>query len=1066
MRIGSLLMVAVAAALLVAGCSEVIIVTPAKFKQPQSAPLGPPKVPKLLYVTPNVGDQSLSTPFAIEAVNLLPSTPAVVHFGAVTFNGMTNASGSRIEDPMGPGGLFSAPPGTGVVDLEVFVTGQNPPTLQLPNAFYYLPPGSPAMPTVTSMAPNASDEFGGGPMVFTGTNVPIGAGYQIVVSFLFSSGTLNIVAQQTFNDSWTILTPAVPAAETFTAGQLQVSVTVNFSAGGLPIPIIVAPPQNPNDGNPFRYNASASPPDPDPTEFVFASGLYGGAVSASNIRESYIRSVSLYEEAPNRLTNAVNNMTDRFMYNGASRLTPNGTHYYPSPLMNSGASFREGNSIFAHFDLPQFNRKYAPAPTVAVPQPNPVTKPVTAHLYHCTNSETGSSATGTQDALFAAYSNGEFEYFEIGPSAQIWEEIHIHEQFSTLPFFAVAYDTANPRLYVCRMDGNVFIGSGKNNIEINMSGVAGKLQGLSLCMAGLFLYFNTDLGNVYRTPLDSATSGVPPIAQACAWPATGSHTIVSDQMSLSGDGTTICFIAGTGNQRWDNFAQAATPPSTQDVYAIRNANQGNSNIIAVTNFAATTGGTKQLVFWNLGDAATSTYGSLAVDSGGNDRRVYMAGINNFAGANRPGSDVVVNFSGTLCAFVARENRSQIDAPNSDAIVNFLYVARIDQNNQMVRVNSATTNSFGLGNYFHRDMTFVPGFWFPRKIPNNAMDRRLVFTCAGIAGGVQGADQHLFTLDLNISGVGLSLAGIADRSVTPMATPFKVDASLPGFNYFGAFPSLGGTVLFVIETKTGLLQYLDLRDGVTSVLQNIKKAHSQADVVLPNNNTKGDVLENTYLPSGFASDPLGSQNVEHWGNQIRSLHGPGLSPFSMEYLMFVSEETPGAEDIYVLQMSGLANPLPSDAINITNIPSAGAIKLFCPSKDGGVMAVVKGPNGYPFGYFASGAVDGWLYVVNDVVGSLGANMTTLTNSATQVVLAGSKYSRGMEWHQTNSRYTLYFGEGSSVPTAPNRPQSLLRFSRLDLDRINNNAISNVEQIRPGGNPLADGAVYVYGVGKRE
>jgi hypothetical protein len=257
---------------LLAGCTDIPIKSPATFKQPpKGPPPGPPKLPRLLFVSPNVAPEATGAAFEIEAVNLLPDSPAVVSFGALTFNGVTNSTGSRVLNASG--GSFNAPPGTGVIDLEVFISGQNPPTLQLTNAFYYLPTGSPALPTVINMTPNVSDEFGGLTTIFQGTNVSLAAGYQIVVSFLFSTGTVNVVGVQTATDTWSCPIPAVPAAENFTSGTLQVSVTVSFSSGGLPIPIIVAPPTSQADGNPFRYSIASNPPDPDPNEFVVASGL-------------------------------------------------------------------------------------------------------------------------------------------------------------------------------------------------------------------------------------------------------------------------------------------------------------------------------------------------------------------------------------------------------------------------------------------------------------------------------------------------------------------------------------------------------------------------------------------------------------------------------------------------------------------------------------------------------------------------------------------------------------------------------------------------------------------------
>ena len=1051
------------AAALLSGCVEIKHLTPATFVQPaKGLPPGPPRIPRLLFVTPNVAPEAAGTTFAIEAVNLLPNSDAVVSFGTLTFSGRTNSTGTRIIDVSG--NLFTAPPGTGVIDVEVFISGQNPPTLQLTNAFYYLPPGSPQLPTVTSMSPNTSDQFGGGVTIFQGTNVPLASGYQIVVSFLFSRGNVNTVAIQTASDSWSCPIPAVPAAENFTAGSIDVSVVVNFSSGGLPIPIIVAPPTNPSDGNPFKYTINTNPPDPEPQEFVIASGLFSN--TAGTIQETFIRSVSLYDKAKDELrTLPEPRLADKYMQNGANFFAPAGTHYYPSPLMNGGVSYRDANSRFAHFSVPQFNRRYTPAPTPANPQPNFVTKPVTGRLFHCTGPESASAPTGVGDAFFAAYSNGEVEYFEPGLGAQIWEEIHFHDQFQQFPFFAATYDLAVPRVYVSRMDGLPFVASGRNTNEINCSGVSGRIQGLSLRLAGQYIYFTTNDGNVWRSPIDSSSSGINPIAQICSWPATGSHTVVSDHLSISGDGTTICFIAGTGIDRWDSFAASNTPPSTQDVYVIRNGHQGSANIAAVTNFAATTAGARQLVFWNLDDNAASTYGSMNVDNGANDRRVYMAGVNNNTGSNRPGSDVVVNFTGTLCAFVARENRAAADPPNSDAVVNYLYVARTDTTNEMLRVNAATTNNFGIGAQFDRSMAIVPGFWFPRKIPNAGMDRRIVFTCSGQAGGVQGAEQHLFTLDVNFSGIGVSAGPLVNRSDDRLAPPYNVGPAQRLNNYFGAFPSLSGSVLFLIEERSGELVYLDLRDGVSTLVQNVRRSHDQSFVILPNDTTASSPFQNTYLPSGFAADGSGS-GLEHWGNNLRSLQGPGLNPFVAEYLFFVAQEAPGIDDLYVLQMSGLASPLPSDAINVTNLSDPGTIKAVIPAKDGGVIAVIKGPFGYPHGYRVSSSVDGRLYIVSDVPGTLAANATALTKSAVHVTTTGTKFSRLMDWYHSTDRYSLYFGEGTAVQPAPTQSQAFLRFSRLSVDRTNNNAIQPLEQVTPGRTALTDGAVVVYAAGKRE
>lgn len=1036
---------------------------------PSGGVFNPNKVPRLVTLTPNVGPENQTTDFVIEGQNLLPNTPVVVTFGTTQFNGTTNNNGTQITSTSSPNGKFTAPAATGTVDVDVFITGQNPPTLQLPNGFTYLPPGAPALPDILTMTPNTSDENGGLGVTFTGSNVPVAAGMQIVVSFLFSTGDINLIAQQTVDDQWSITSnPAVPAGENFMPNDppLDVTVVCTFSGGGLPTAIVVSVPTSPTDGNPFSYVHSGFVQPPDPEEWVVFSGL--SAPNPANLPDSFVRSIDEYDVEADVLA-GVTGLTSRYMFNGSEALAPNGTHFYPSPVMNSGVSWRDGNSTMSHFAVPEFDRTYTPAVAQGQPPLPPVTKPVTGYLYHHTSVESGTPGTpnftGLQDGFFAAYSNGEVEVFNVG-GQPIHEEIHIHEDFANNPYFAVAHDSTQPRLYVCRMDGQNFTASGANSNEINTASVTGQIQQLSLAMCGTFVYFSTTSGEVYRAPIDSVQVGVNPVATACNWPATGSHTVVSDQFSISGDNSTICFVAGTGTDRWTNVANPA--PSTHDIFAIQNADTGNTNIKAVTDFAGTPGGAKQVVFWNLGDSPTSTYGVSNLDNGTNDRRVTLCGVNDFTGANLMGADVVVNNSGTLVGFVTREDRTDAENPpvTTPFVVYYLYVARVSETNSMIRVNSKTANNFGVADTFGYNMPFVPSFWFPRKTPNSGMDTRLVFAVAGIGNNPGGSDQHLYTADFVLTGGGgLTMLQPVDRSANTSA-PYEFGASTE-FNYVGAFPSPQGHVLFVIEARSKQLYYLDLRDGVTSLLEPVVKSHNSAPVVLPNNNTNGDPLENTYLGNGFANDPAGSVGLEHWGNQIRTLSGPGLNGSTQQYLLFTAEETAGSEDVYILQMRSLASPLPTAAINVTNIAGAGAIKLIEPSKDGNVLAVVKGTDGYPEEYRYSGVVQGTLYVVNDIAGMLNDNETALTTSATDAGVNGLKISRSVRWYHNADRYTLYFGEGTSnvSGTAP-IPESYLKFTRLDLDRLNNNAIGQPTLVDPMGQGQPDGAIYIYAVGKRE
>mgnify|MGYP001179136543 CR=1 FL=1 len=1056
-----------AALIAMAGCSEEVISSGATVTQGSGAgTFNPNNVPRLLAVTPNVGPDTGGTEFEIEGVNLLPLADVVVEFGANVFNGQVNNQGNKIINPSAGNLKFTAPAGTGAVDLLVSVSNQNPPTLSLPNAFIYLPPGAPALPTVLTMTPNTSDEFGGTVCTFTGTNVP--TTYTVVVSFLFPTGTVNAAALNPTADTWTCTIPAVPATENFTTGALQVTVTCTISdpSMGLPVPVVVAAPPSLLDGNPFTYTNSGTPPAPLPQEYVIASGL--SAPNSQNTPDSFVRTVEIYDPVYDRKT-GVTGLQSRYMFNGAMALAPNGTHEYPSPLSVSNASWRDASSTFSHFALPQFSRTYTPAVPDGQPAATPVTGPVTATLYHCTNTETGAQITGNDDSFFAVYSNGDIEVFNTG-GGNIHEEIQIHENFANFPYFAVAHDSAQARIYVARLDGTAFTASGSNTNEINCTSVTGQIKPLSLKLAGNNLYFVTTAGEVYRSPIDSGTSGVNPVATACNWPGGAVHTYVADELNLSGDGSTIAFVAGTGIQRF--VTAGGTPPDTHNIFAIRNANTGNTNIIAVTDFAAAGGG-KQIQMWNIDDSATSTYGSLNVDNGANDRRVYMAGVNAFSTAtNRPGNDVAVNFDGELCAFVTREDRNVVDSVTPAFVVYYLYVARIGQGtNDCARLNSATTGSFGIGAAYDGDMTVVPGFFFPKKAPNNGMRYRLVFTIAGVSGGgVVGENQHVYTADIPLTGTGIGSPTILDRSESGQAPPFNVSAANPSWNYYGSFQSRRGDVLFLIDATTGGLFYLDLRDGVSSLAEPVRRAHDSAAITLPRISAAGALNENTYVTSGFAEDPAGAVGLEHWGNQLRSLQGPGLSTFTQEYLIFVGEENPGEEEVYMLQMLSLANPLPSEAINVTNTGTTGLIKGIFPSKDGGVMAVVKGSSGFPQAYRYSGTVDGSLFIINDVVGMLNDNASSLTSSAEeQTLITGGRFSRKMAWYRDATRYSLYFGEGSSTgnTTGSPPPRSFLRFTRIDIDRQNGNMIMPFTTITHiGGTALTQGAVYIYDVGKRE
>lgn len=1035
----------------------------------------PNKIPRLLNLSPNAGPEGSSTEFFIEAQNLLPNQPVDILFGNIQMSGLSNQNGSRIVNPAVSTGRFTAPPGTNSVDLVIFISGQNPPQLELANAFTYLPPGTPNLPTADTMTPRSADENGGTIMTMTGTNVPMSFNYRIVCSFLFGTGQVNVVGLQTADDVWEVTVPAVPASENFTTGNLEVTVTVTFSDTNsppqLPIPITSAPAPNTTDGNPLVYTHSGTPQSPIPEEFVILSGAFEqGAAGAIRAPESYVRTIKKYDVAAETLE-TVPDLNLRFMYNGAVQLGHAGTHLYPSPLMNSGISFRDANSIFAHFALPSFDRTYLPAVALGVPQPPPVTKAVTGTLYHHTGQESGSSgapSTGLDDSFFAVYSNGECEVFDVG-GQPIHEEIHLHERFSEFPFFAVVHDSSTPRIFLARLDGEAWVASGNNTSELNLANVNGNVRHLSLKFSGPFLYFSTTTGRVYRCPVDNTQQGVAPEAVAMNWPANAVHDWVSDEFALSGNGNTIVFVAGDGNVRWDSLTQT-TPHSVHNVFAIQDANLGNTNITAVTDFGIS-GGDKQIVTWDIGSNAT--YGTTNVANGSNDRRIYMAGVNAFSNqTNLAGADVVVNFDGQLCAFVTREDREVVENTIPPFIVYYLYVARIGQGvNNVQRINSATGNAFGIGDVFDRDMTVIPGMYFPKKVPNNGLRNRLLFTVASVSGGgVAGENQHLFTADITFTATGLASPVIRNRSEPGLAPPFAITPADPSYNYFGGFPSRSGHVFFLIDASTADLLYVDIRDGVTTAVQPVVRSHDLQAMKLPARDSTAGELHNTYLPPGFAPDPQGGVNLEHWGNQLRSLQGPNLNDFTAEYLMLVAEENPGAEDLYVLQMTSLARPLPSPAINVSNISGAGVIKAVAPSHDGSVVAFVKGTAGFPQGYRFTAAAGGRLHIINDLTQTLRDNENVLRGSATPVQTTGNRISRAMAWYRNADRYSLYFGEGSTATGGnPSTAKAFLRLHRLDLDRSAGNSFGppvHIDQIGSANSPLVEGAFLIYGVGKQE
>jgi hypothetical protein len=1030
----------------------------------QVATFNPALMPRLLGVVPNVGIETQSTEFRIDAVNLLPDRAVVVTFGSLQFNGMTNSNGSRIIDPTHPDGKFIAPPGTGSIDVDVFISGQNPPYLSIPNGFTYLPASTPALPEALTMTPKDSNELGGILMQMTGANVPMSANFQIVVTFQFSSGNIDLAATQTGNDAWEVTVPPVPAAQGFNSGTLNVPVRVVFAdmtdPPNFPVAIFSPLPDDPVDGNPYQYLHSGTTILPPPQEFVIASGL--SAPNQQNTPDSFVRTVQIFDRDDDSLT-TVQGLTSRYMFNGVSVMSPSGTHFYPSPVMNSGVSFRDANSTFAHFALPVFDRTYDPEPGQGRAPLPPVTKPVSGKLFYHTNNET-TGGFGTNDGFFAAYSNGEVEIFNVG-GGSIHKQVHLHERFMIHPYFAVAHRGTTQRIFVARCDGEPFVASSNNTNEINLANVTGEVKQLSLKFAGEYLYFATTTGNVYRTAVDSATAGVAPQAVAMNWPGGAVHTFVADEFSLSGNGTTICFIAGNGNVYRENVNTQGW--SAHNVFAIQNAHQGNTNITAVTNFA----NPKQLVFWDSG--SNLTYGSGNVENGSNHRRIYINGVNAFqagsGGTNLPGSDIVVSHDGTMCAFVTREDRNEMDGSNPPFIVYYVYAARIGTPvNTVVRLNSVTDNSFGLQGAFHRDMIGVPSIFFPKKAPNEGMNRRLVFTVSSPNGpGALFNDQQIFTADFLFSGNDFGQISIFNRTQPSAAQPFEIDVASQVANYVGAFPSRGGHYLFVINADNGELLYLDLRDGVSAAPQNIRRAHDDEKIVLPRHGS-ASANHNTYLTSGFDPDPTGGTNLEHWGNQLQSLPGPGLPDFKSEWLMFVAEESTGSEDLYIVQMSSLTTQLPSKAINVTNISTPGVIRSITVSPDGNVLAVAKGANGYAESYRNSGAVDGDLYIVNDLTLTLGQNEQALTRSATHVQTTGNRVTRSMMWYQNPDRYTLYFGEGSSSTSGGANPvvRSFLRFSYIDLDRSNANAIGQIELIEPGGNTLTEGAVYIYNIGRKQ
>ncbi|MDH5641090.1 MAG: hypothetical protein OEY28_07330, partial [Nitrospira sp.] len=793
------LLLLVACLLLVApsGCKKIFETNEdptSLFQEPVG--YNPALLPSVSSASPNVGIETQQTEFIILGRNLLPNTPAVVTFGSLVFDGVTNSSGSQVISATHPTGKFLAPPGQGSVDIEVFVSGQNPPVLAIPNGFIYLSPLTPALPTIDSMSPNSGDKSGATLVTFDGTNVPKAANMQIVVSWLFTVGAVDVAAQQTINNKWQAVSPPVPPNEPFTSTNLSVDVVCTFSGGGLPAAVIVAVPSHYANGNPYTFTGGQSS-GLKPEDLVYLSGASSNFPGQAN--SVWYRTVEKLDIANDSMS-PVQGLANRTGFNGNTAFAPSGTHYYPSPVQSSGVSWREANSIYSHFVLPEFDRTYVPAHATGQSPPSPVTKPVTAKLFHLNNPETTTAPYGTADVIYAVYSTGEVDVFATG-SMKIHQEIKIHHDFANYPYFAMVRDGGFPTIAIGRLDGKNFVANNENVITPNLGSVIGNIQHLSITFTSFtqavapfntenYIYFSTSAGEVYKCAIDGASIGQVPSAVPCTWPAAtlGSHAIVSDQLTLSGDGRNICFVAGTGTQRFTTAG--APPPSTQDIYAIRNAHQGGTSIHAVTDFGNTTLGHRQIVFWNLGDSATSTYGVSNLDNGTNSRRVFMAGVNPFGSStNLLGTDVSVSYDGLLCSFVTREDRTLAESPGSLGttvpwVTYYLYVARVQGTNDLIRVNSWTKYNHGAKQRFHPNMAYVPSHWWPQKVPTPGMARRLVFTVSGAGNSAGGADQHLYTADFT-SVAGIDLLEIHDRSEALLIPPFEVTQS--AFNYFGGFP---------------------------------------------------------------------------------------------------------------------------------------------------------------------------------------------------------------------------------------------------------------------------------------
>jgi hypothetical protein len=1031
----------------------------------------PARFPRLVSLSPNAGLESQSTEFVVDAVNLMPDSPAVVYFGNLEFEGITNSNGSRILNPQAANGRFTAPPGTGSIDIEVYVPGQNPPYMSIANGFTYLDDGSPALPRVTTMTPNEGDENGGVNVTFTGENVPVSSNFQIVVSYLFSTTSVEAVALQTGDNTWEAPSPPVPSNVGFTQGTMQVPVRVIFSDRSsppqIPVAIISPVPDDMNQGNPFRYTHSGIIIQDPPEEVVIASGLMVARSSTSQAAfqantRSFARTVTAYDRTGDEVR-VVDNLVNRFMFNGSTLVAPAGTHYRPSPVLDSGIVFREANSSFAHFELPEFERTFEPLTRSNETPLPPVTRVVTGRLYYHTNNE---APFGSDDGFFAAYSNGEAERFFTGGGIA-HKQISLHQNFKEYPFFAVTHRAFTSRLFVARTDGKEFVASGENTVEIDLSNITGRVRHLSVTFAGEYVYFTSDgfPNDMYVAPVDSNQAGTLPVAQPISWPQGILRMYVSDELALSGDGRTICVIAGNGNTRRASPQQALGTYSVHNVFAIQDADQGNNTAIAVTTFPSP----KQMVYWDLG--SNLTYGSDNVDNHSAHRRIVMPGVNAFStgsgGTNLPGIDLSVNYDGTLVAFVTRENRATVDSINPPAIVYYLYVGIIGQGvNNVKRINSWTNDSFGTAGRFDPNMVGITGVWFPRKIPQPGMNNRLVFSVSGVTGPTGfGNDQQIFTADIDWAGSDINEIRVYNRTDPDEQMPFAMDVNSRVANYVGGFPSPSGHALFVINADTADLLFLDLRDGITTQLRHVRRAHDDEPIRLPAYDDTS-AHHSTYLTSGFDPDPAGATNIEYWANMLQTINGPGASGIRNEWLMFVAEENPGREDLYILQMSTLTSPLPTRAVNVSNIDEDGVIRSIATSRDGSVLAFVKGENGYSEGFRNSGAVHGKLYVIRDLVVQLDRNRTSLDRSGIHIPLGGNKFSRNMIWYQNDERYTLYFGEGSSSMAGTTSPfaASYLNFRRLNLNRNTGNEIGTPTRIRVDNRDMAEGAVYFYNVGR--